>query len=88
MADTELDDVAARALASIILERTADTLRDGGMHAAVAITGLAEDTGLVLDVCAAILQATSWLAGTGQLSDVTVYSASVAMQPDDTDPTT
>lgn len=79
----ELDDVASRALASIILERTADTLLDGGNHAAAALEALAENTGLSLDVSAAILVATAWLAGAGGIEPEAVYAAALAHQPDD-----
>lgn len=85
LVDVELDDVAARALAAIILERTADAIRDGGNEAGAAVTGLADDTGLVLDVCAAILQATSWIAGTGGVTDEALFAASLALTPDDDD---
>lgn len=83
--DVELDDVASRALAAIILERTADAIRDGGAEAGAAVTGLADDTGLVLDVCAAILQATSWIAGTGGVTDEALFAASLALTPDEVD---
>lgn len=79
----ELDDVAARALASIILERTADTLHDGGEHAANALLALASDSGLMLDIAAGLLMATAWLAGAGALTPEAVFAASVAMQPDE-----
>lgn len=81
-ADIELDDIASRALTSIILERTADAINDGGNRAAAAVTQLATDTGLVLDVCAAILMATSWLAGTGGIEAAAVFAAAIAFEPD------
>lgn len=83
MADVELDDVVSRALAAIILERTADAIRDEGANAGAALTGLVDDTGLVIDVCAAILQATSWLAGTGGVTAEAVFAASIALDPTD-----
>lgn len=81
--DMELDDLAARALASILLERTADTIKDEGKSAALGLVQLADDTGLSLDVCAAVLMATSWLAGAGGLTADEVFAASLAMEPDD-----
>lgn len=81
--DLELDDLAARALASILLERTADTIKDEGSSAALGLVQLADDTGLSLDVCAAVLMATSWLAGAGGLTADEVFAASLAMEPDD-----
>lgn len=84
-ADVDLDDVASRALAAIILERTADAMRNGGENAGDALTGLVDDTGLVIDVCAAILQATSWIAGTGEVTDEALFAASLALTPDDAD---
>lgn len=86
MTDTEpqeLDDVAARALASIILERTADALGEGADAAAAALVALERDAGLPLDVCAAILYVTSWFAGTATIEAQAVYAASLSMQPDD-----
>ncbi len=82
-ADIELDDAASRALASIILERTADAVRDEGENAADALMALETDTGLSLDVCAGILQASSWLAGTGQIDPASIFAASLALQPED-----
>ena len=78
----ELDDVAARALTSIILERTADAVNEGGTGAEAALRALADETGMVLDVCAGILQATSWLAGTGGIEPSAIFAASVAFQPE------
>lgn len=79
----ELDDVAARAFASIVLERTADTLLDGGSNAAAALAALQSDSGMVWEVCAGILQATSWLAGTGELDPAAIFAAALALKPDD-----
>ena len=79
--ELELDDVAARALASIILERTADAVNEGGAASADALLGLRDDTGLALDVCAAVLMATSWLAGTGGIEAAAVHAASLALDP-------
>lgn len=83
----ELDDVAARALASIILEHTAamlDGTPDAIMH---AVEGLADDAAVVLDVAAAILIATSWIVGAGEVAPEAIFAASIGMQPDDpTDP--
>lgn len=81
--DLELDDLAARALASILLERTADTIKDEGSSAALGLVQLADDTSLSLEVCAAVLMATSWLAGAGGLTADEVFAASLAMEPDD-----
>lgn len=85
MSDTteELDDVAANALASIILERTADTLHDDGNAAALALVALTADTGLPYDVTAGILVATSFLAGAGRLDAQEVFAAALALKPDD-----
>jgi len=74
-----LDDVAARALASIILERTADALHDQGAKAAEALFNLHTDTGLVLDVCAAVLFATTGIAGPAGGTAETIYAMSLAM---------
>jgi len=74
-----LDDVAARALASIILERTADALHESGANAADALFNLHTDTGLVLDVCAAILFATTGIAGPAHVPADQVYAMSLAM---------
>lgn len=81
----ELDDIAARALATILLEHTADTLVDDGANAADVLERLESVTGLNLDVCAAILMATSWLAGTGELDSQTVFAGAMALDPTEDD---
>ena len=80
-----LDDTAARALASIFLERTADAIVDGGAKATDAIFNLHRDTGLVLDVCAAVLMTTSMLAGINDVSAEEVFAASLQLVPDEAD---
>lgn len=82
-AERDLDDAAARALSAMILDATSTAILDRGDHAARALTELTDDSGLVMDVCAAILQATSWLAGAGGLTAEAIYAASLAMQPED-----
>lgn len=79
----DLDDVAARALASVILEHTADLLAATADVEDNMLDRLAADTGLVLDVCAGILIVTSWLAGAGGLTAEEVFAASIAFLPDD-----
>lgn len=81
--EPELDDVAARALAAIVLEHTADMVNRMGDNAAEVIVKLEGDTGLSLDVCAAILMATSWLAGAGELTGEAVYAGSLGIDPSD-----
>lgn len=81
----ELDDVAARALTSIILERTADTVNDQGAKSAEALVLFHGESGLALDVCAAILMATSWLAGAGGIEAGAVFAAAVMYDPSDDD---
>lgn len=86
MTDTEpveLDDVASRALASIILERTSDAMNGDNEQAGQALLALEKDSGLPLDVCAAILYVTSWFAGLGGIEAVAIYAASVTLKPDE-----
>ena len=78
-----LDDVAARALASILLERTADAINDAGAKAADAIFDLHRDTGLVLDVCAAILMATSSLTARSGIDAEEVFALALSLIPDE-----
>ncbi len=85
MTATEIDDVASRALASIILERTADAVYDGGKNAADALTAMTEDTGLPLEIAAGLLYVTSFLVGAGNIAPEDVYAASLALKPDDDD---
>lgn len=87
MSDTteEFDEVAARALAAIILERTAAVVEADNDVAAVELQGLSDDTMLALDVCAAILFATSALAGIGSVPAVAIFAAAQALEPDDVD---
>lgn len=87
MTDTtlEVDDVAGRALASLILTATADVIASEGEKAAEVLTKLADDTGLVLDVISGVLVATSWLAGAGGLTGEAIYAAALAFEPDDDD---
>lgn len=82
MSDTvpELDAVAAAALASIILARTADALSTNPELTAQAITELAADTGLALDVCAGVLMATSTLTGMGELPAELVAAAGMQLE--------
>ncbi len=77
----ELDDVAARALASIILEHTALMLSAEPDAIVNAVQGLADDAAIVLDVAAAILTATSWLVGAGEVAPEAIFAASVAFDP-------
>lgn len=79
----ELDDLAARALASIILQSTADATKDEGAGAAEALTALETDTGLALDVCAGILYAATWIAGAGGVEPLALFAAATALEPDD-----
>lgn len=81
--ETELDDVASRALAAMFLEATAVMVESGGTNSAEQLTKLSEDTGIVLDVTAAILMATAWLAGAGELTGEAIYAAALALTPDD-----
>lgn len=85
----EFDEVAARALATIILERTADAINEDGNNAAAALSQLADETGLTLDVVAGIMFATSAIAGIGAVDPVAVNAAALALEPDaaDTDGT-
>lgn len=83
----ELDDVASRALASIILERTSDAMTDDNEKAGTALLALEKDTGLPLDVCAAILYVTSWFAGLGGIEAEAIFAASLTLKPDETDET-
>lgn len=79
---TELDDTAARALASIILEHTALMLSGEPDAIVDALNGLAADAAMVPDVAAAILTATSWLVGAGEVAPEAIYAASVGLLPD------
>jgi hypothetical protein len=77
----DLNPVAVEALASIILSRCADALSDHEDLMVNAISGLADDTGLVLDVCAAVLLACSTIMGAGAVTAVEVAAASLALDP-------
>ncbi len=79
----ELDDLASRSLAVIFREATADATDNGGNNAAAALVQLADETGLTLDVCAAVLTTTSALCALGQIEPREVYAASLALDPDD-----
>lgn len=81
--DLAIDDVASRAFASMLLERTADAIVNDGAGAADALTALAEDSGLMLEICAGLLYVTSFLTGAGDVPPEDVYAASLALQPDD-----
>lgn len=83
MSDLAIDDVASRAFASMLLERTADAIANNGDKAADALMALAEDSGLMLEICAGLLYVTSFLAGAGDVPPEDVYAASLALQPDD-----
>jgi hypothetical protein len=80
-AEPELDDVAARALASIILEQTAEAVDNGGAGSAGALVALSDLTGMSLDVCAGVLMATSWLAGTGGIMPVAINAGAMGLDP-------
>jgi hypothetical protein len=77
----ELDPTAAEALASILLARVADALSDDPTLMGTAVTGMADDTGLALDVCAALLLACSTIMGAGEVPAEVVFAASVALDP-------
>jgi hypothetical protein len=77
----ELDPTAAEALASIILERVADALSDDPTLMQSAITELAAETALALDVCAGVLLACSTIMGLGEVTAEAVFVASVALDP-------
>lgn len=79
----ELDDTASRALASIILEHTADAMTDGGSKAGAALMALHGSSALPLDVCAAILMVTSWFVGTIGIDPEAIFAAAISLQPDD-----
>lgn len=81
----ELDDIASRALASIILEHVALVMGTDGGQAAAALTGLETATGLSLDVCAGVLMACSFLAGTGQLDGPTITGGAMTLDPSEGD---
>lgn len=88
MTDTEpaeLDDIASRALASIILEHTADAIANNSEQAAAALLALEKDSGLPLDVCAAILTVTSWFVGTIGVAPEAIFAAALSLKPDDGD---
>lgn len=83
MSDTErdLDDIAARALATIILEHTAVLKHAEGNGSAEVLEQLEAATGLTLDVSAAILMATAALAGIGELTGEAINAAAMALDP-------
>lgn len=77
----ELDPIASAALASIILERTADALSDQPELMAAAITNMADETALSLDVCAGVLLACATLIGAGQIPAEAVAAAAMQLDP-------
>jgi hypothetical protein len=81
----DLDDVAARALAAILLDATANILAGIDGNDGAGILDLEAATGLSLDVCAGILMATSWLAGTGGLAAEIVHAGGLALDPSNDD---
>lgn len=83
MSDVTVDDIAARALASMILTHTADAIADGGERAAEALQVFANDSGLLLEVAAAVLQACLTIAVMGDVQAEAIFGAALATEPDE-----
>lgn len=69
----DMNDVAARALAALVLQATADALTTDTAKMERAILQLADDLPSPLEVAAGILFATTALAGTAGLTDQEVF---------------
>jgi len=76
----DMNDTAARALASLVLQHTADALTTDTAKMEGAITGLSNDLPAPLEVAAAILFATTALAGTAGLTDQEVFTIGQAFE--------
>lgn len=78
--DVVVNDAASRALASIILQTTADMMTGDPAVIGEGLQQLSEDTGMVLDVCAAVIYATTTLAGAAGLTDAEVATMAIAYE--------
>lgn len=83
MSDVTVDDIAARALASMILTHTADAMADDGERVADALKVFANDSGLLLEVAAGVLQACVTVAIMGEVQAEAIFGAALAMEPDE-----
>ena len=76
----ELNDTAARALAALVLQATADALTTDVARMEQAIVQLAADLPAPLEVAAGVLFATTALAGTAGLVDQEVFVIGAAFE--------
>jgi hypothetical protein len=87
MASTEptedtLDELAAKALASMILYATAEVMAEDSTISALALAKLSDTSGLSLEICAGVMLATSTLVGAGSITAEEVATAAVQYEAD------
>lgn len=80
--DVEISDVATKALASMILEITAEAISDGPDVRPTALERLAEQSGLVFEVCAGVMLAVSTVMGAGNLDPQEVATMAYQLHAD------
>jgi hypothetical protein len=78
--DDGLNDTAARALCSLVLQATADALSADAAKMEAAILQLAADLPAMLEVAAGVLFATTAIAGAAGLTDEEVFTMAAAFE--------